>query len=116
MPAPPGTRIEETLPSIRIGRRTTHGPVIAYADDVTIFVTTPKDFNVIQKAISTYEQATGACLNPRKSKALAVGAWTESPTLLGIGLHERVNILGVEVGETVALSIRDIWTRVICAV
>ena len=99
--------LEDVLPSIRIGRQGPRGPVIAYADDVTVFVTDPKESSAIQQAIRTYEQATGACLNPRKSKPLAVGTWTESPTLLGIDLHERVNILGVEFGRTVALSIRD---------
>jgi hypothetical protein len=89
-----------------------HGPVTVYADDVTVFVTHPEAFSAMQEAIRTYERATGACLNPRKSKALAVGAWTERPTLLGIDLHESVEILGVEFGPTVALSIRDSWSRV----
>jgi hypothetical protein len=77
---------------------------------------TPEAFRAIQEAIRTYERATGACLNPRKSKALAVGAWTERPTLLGIDLHKRFEILGVEFGPTVALSIRDSWSRVTSAV
>jgi hypothetical protein len=93
-----------------------HGLVIAYADHVTVFVTQPEAFSAIRKAIRTYERATGACLNPRKSKALAVGAWIERPTLLGIDLHERVEILGVEFRPTVALSIRDSWSRVTGAV
>jgi hypothetical protein len=83
---------------------------------VTVFVTQLEDFSAIQKAIRTYERSTGACLNPRKSKALAVGAWMERPTLLGIDLHERVEILGVEFGPNVALSIRDSWSRVTGAV
>jgi len=40
-------------------------------------VTNPGGFNTIQQAIRLYERATGARLNPRKSKALAIGAWTE---------------------------------------
>jgi hypothetical protein len=63
-----------------------------------------------------YERATGARLIPRKSKALAIGAWTEPPTALGIDFHERVNILGVEFGPTIAISIRDSWSKVMCAV
>ena len=67
--------VEDVLPSIRIGRRMPHGPVIAYADNVTVFVTHPEDFSAIQQAIRIYARATGSCLNLRKSKALAVGAW-----------------------------------------
>jgi hypothetical protein len=108
--------LEDILPSVKIGRRMPHGPVIAYADDVTAFVTQPEAFSAIEEAIRTYKRATGACLNPRKSKALAVGAGTERPTLLGIDLHERVEIFGVEFGPTVALSIRESWARVTGAV
>jgi hypothetical protein len=81
-----------------------------------VFVTHPEAFSAIQQAIRTYERATGACLNPRKSKALSVGAWTERPTLLGVDLHERIEILGVEFGPNVALSIRDSWASVTSAV
>ena len=108
--------LEDSLPCIKIGRNSQHGPVIAYADDVTVFVTNPKDFQVIQQVIQLYERATGAQLNSNKSKALAIGAWTEPPTNLDIHFHERVNILVVEFRPTIATSIRDSWTKVICAV
>ena len=52
--------LEDSLPSIKIGRNSQHGPVIAYADDVTVFVTKPGDFHAIQQAIQLYERATGA--------------------------------------------------------
>ena len=42
--------------------------------------------------------------------------FTEPPTALGVDFHERVNILGVEFGPTIATSIRDSWSRVVCAV
>ena len=108
--------LEDSLPSIKIGRNTQHGPVIAYADDVTVLVTNPGDFHAVQQAIHLYERATGARLNPRKSKALAIGAWTELPTAMDIVFHERVNILGVEFGPTIATSTRDSWSKIICAV
>ena len=52
--------LEDSLPSIKIGRNSQQGPVIAYADDVTVFVTNPGDFHAIQQAIKLYERATGA--------------------------------------------------------
>ena len=61
------------LPDIRIRRRTPTF-LVAYADDVKIFVTSVADFAIIEEAIRLYERASGARLNPRKSKALAVGS------------------------------------------
>ena len=98
--------LENSLPNIKNGRNTQHGPVIAYADDVTVFVTNPGDFHAIQQAIHLHEGATGARLNPRKSKALGIGAWKEPPTALDIFFHERVNILGVKFSPKIATSIR----------
>jgi hypothetical protein len=86
---------------------------IAYADDVTIFVINPTDFHTIRQAIRRYEQATGAQLNPHKSKALDIGTWTEPASTLGIPLHERVKILGVSFGHTNALNTQGSWPRVI---
>jgi len=48
--------------------------VVAYADGVTIFVTSAADFAIIEEAIRPYERASGARLNPRKSQALAIGS------------------------------------------
>jgi len=45
------------LPGIRIGRRTRTTSVVAYADGVTIFVTSAADFTIIEEAIRLYERA-----------------------------------------------------------
>jgi hypothetical protein len=47
---------------------------------------------------------------------MAVGKWTTPATVIGIEFHERVTILGVTFGPTMALSIKDTWSGVICAV
>jgi len=39
--------LENKLPGIQIGHRTRRTAVVAYADDVTIFVTCPTDFKTI---------------------------------------------------------------------
>ena len=74
----------DILPALRIGQRMRYIPVLAYADDVTVFVTQPAAFTDIQQAIQRYERATGALLNPRKSKALAIGKWAAPATALRI--------------------------------
>ena len=55
------------------GNQERHTSVITYADDVTIFVTSIADFPIIEEAIPLFERASGARLNPRKSKAMSVG-------------------------------------------
>jgi hypothetical protein len=67
--------LEESLSGIKIGRRHPKTTVIAYANDVSIFVTEPTTFTTIRHAISTYEKATGARLNPLKSNAMAIAGW-----------------------------------------
>jgi len=66
--------LDLNLPGIRIGRRTRPTSVVAYADDVIIFVTSAADFAIIEDAIRLYERAPRARLNTRESKALAVGS------------------------------------------
>jgi hypothetical protein len=78
--------IEEKLPAIQIGRQGRQRAVVAYADDVTIFVTRPTDFAAIQQVIQTYTRASGAKPNAAKSQALAVTNWKLKPTILGIKL------------------------------
>ena len=68
--------LEDKLPGITIGQPTRSFTVVAYAKDVTVFVTQPTDFTTKLNAIQFYEQAKGAHLNQKKSKALAIGRWT----------------------------------------
>jgi hypothetical protein len=79
------------------------------ADDVTIFVTRPEDFHTIQQAISTYERTTGVTLNVHKSKAMAIENWTQPPTLLGIGFHPQLKILGITFAPTITQSVQASW-------
>jgi len=91
-------------------------PVLAYAYDVTVFVTQPAAFTDIQQAIQCYERATGAHLNPRKSKALAIGKWEAPATALRIDFQKHINILGVTFKPTITQSMKDSWAGVMCSV
>jgi len=51
--------LENSLHGLRIGRHRARTSVVAYADDVTIFVTTPTDVPKLQEAIHCYEAASG---------------------------------------------------------
>jgi hypothetical protein len=87
--------LEQKLPELRMGNQARHTSVIAYDDDVTIFVTSIADFPIIEEAIRLFERAPGARLNPRKSKAMTVGGWCTRKTVLGIAYHTYATIPGV---------------------
>jgi hypothetical protein len=57
--------LDQKLMGIRIGKQARKTVVMAHADDITIFVSTPTDIPVIQYAIQCYEEVTGARGNGR---------------------------------------------------
>jgi len=65
--------LDRTLTGIRIDR-VTRTAAVAYADDITLFVTDPNDIPALAETVRRYEKATGARVNIRKSKAMAAGA------------------------------------------
>jgi hypothetical protein len=73
----------------------------AYADDVNILVTRPADIQVVEELLGKNENANGACLNIRKSKVLAVGAWDMKINILGIPCHQEMTILGFRFTNTI---------------
>jgi len=76
--------LENKLPDIQMGHRARRTAVVAYADDLMIFVTSPTDFKTVYETIQIYERASWARLNPKKSHALAIGKWNTPATELGI--------------------------------
>jgi hypothetical protein len=62
------------LRGLRVHRSQTNSTVVAYADDVSILLTSPEDVPTIREAITCYEKATGAALNVAKSRALAASS------------------------------------------
>jgi len=83
--------LEEKLPVNQIGRRALRTSVVAYADDVTIVVKSPRDLPVMSDATRRYERVSGAYLNPRESKSLAIGGWSATETILGIAFNSNAN-------------------------
>jgi hypothetical protein len=104
--------LEETLNRIHIGGTKRISPILAYAD-ITVLVTQPKDFDTIAKTIHTYEMATGASLNAKKSKAVAIAKWTTPATALGIDSQDQVTILGIKFNATTGATTKVNWDNVI---
>jgi hypothetical protein len=65
--------LNRKMAGIKIGNKMSPTAVVAYADDVTIFVTHDAELAIVEEAINLFEKASGARLNPQKSKAIATG-------------------------------------------
>lgn len=99
----------DKLPGIRIGRRGDKTAVVAYADDVTIFLTSPVDIPIIQDVIRCYENASGARVNIRKSKAMAIGIW--GTNIMNIPYYTDVKILGFHMASAVKQATHNAWSH-----
>jgi len=104
--------LEQNLKGIRIGHCTTKTAVVAYADDVTKFVTAPEDIQVIRDILRTYENATGVCLNVRKSKAMVAGSCDTSINIMDIPYCPEITIMCFRFTSTTARSGNVTWSRV----
>jgi hypothetical protein len=104
--------LENRLAAVSIGEWGQRISVLAYADDIKVLISNLEDIDKVHQAIQIYEQATGAQLSPNKSRAIAMGGWTEPITPLGIELCQHVTILGVTFGPTMEETRRESWTKV----
>ena len=99
--------LDKKILGIRIGKRARKTVVVIYADDITNFVTKSTNVTVISDAII----ATGAHLNARKSKALAVGVWSTSTDTLNVPYHAEIKILGVTFASTIEHNEQELGYR-----
>jgi hypothetical protein len=104
--------LEEKLPGIRVWRRNNKTAVVAYADDVTIFVTIPEDIPITRDAIQCYETASGAHLNIRKFKAMTIEIWNTNINIIDIPYYTDIKILGFNMARTVKQSACNSWSRI----
>jgi len=104
--------LEQELQGIRVNWRQRKTAVVAYADDVTILVTTPEEIAAIDAMLRRYEEATGAKLNIVKSHAMAVGTWDTKSTVMNIPYTTEVKILGIQIANKTEQSAVSSWSRI----
>jgi hypothetical protein len=93
---------------LQFHRSQTKSTVVAYADDVSILVTSPEDVPTTREAITCYEKATGANV---KSRALAVSSWYTALDIMGIPYSDEITNLGVTLRNTIWTTAIASWTR-----
>lgn len=101
--------LERHFWGVRIVYRTKKTTVVAYADNVTIFVRSPADIFVIGYLL-TYEGATGVLLNIRKSKATSASLWNNSTKMLIIPCYQEITVVGFRFSSTVTRSGKGTWS------
>jgi len=95
---------------------TVPGPVkaklSAYANDITVFVSSVSEIVAVNKVLARYEKITGAKINLEKSEGLRLGAWAGSANLPGPFRWSDgpIKILGVWFGPD--LQIDKNWSEV----
>jgi hypothetical protein len=104
--------LNDKLQWIKLGR-TIKSAVTAYADDVTVFLSSPSDVKHLQEAMQCYERAVGAKINLIKSKVLALGSWDQGLSILDIPYHDTVTILGMEIKQSLRVTSKASWSKVI---
>jgi hypothetical protein len=81
--------LEQQHPGISVGRSTPVS-VVAYADEVTLFLTSAADFQIVENALRLFAQASGDRVNSQKSTFLPVGPWRTFDTIRGIEYRHKV--------------------------
>ena len=74
--------LDDRLTGVTLGPIFSKFTGIAYADDVTVIVTCRTDVSQMAEAVTQYERAIGARLNYGKSKALPIGTWDTTDSIL----------------------------------
>ena len=80
--------LEKDLSGIKIGRRQVRTTVVAYADDVAIFLSSVADIQKLKETLLALEAATCAVVNIQKSRALALGTWDTTRQIMDIPYHK----------------------------
>ena len=86
--------------------------VTAYADDVSIFITSDAGFNIVKTTYNLFSDASAANLNTQKSQGLWVGSWTRrvDQPLDFQWNTESLTFLGVRLGNTHA-PLTENWSK-----
>jgi hypothetical protein len=85
---------------------------VAYADDVTIILKSPSDIQIVQEAINNYAAASGAQLNIRKSKSLALGTWNTATPIREVTYQSDMKTLVIRFSKSVRQTAILSWKHI----
>jgi hypothetical protein len=106
-------RTDRYIKGIQINHRQRNTAVIAYADDVTVFLTDPSDMDVVVDILMQYMNATGALINVQKSTVLTIGTWDTTRTVMDTPYRQDAKIPGVRSASSIARQMLLSWSTVV---
>jgi len=104
--------LEKNLSGVKIGRQKAPTSVVAYADNVTIFLSSVADIQKMKETLLAYEATTGPRINIRKSRVLALGTWDTTRQIMNIPHHKGIKILGFQFTDIVHSTAIATWSSV----
>ena len=108
--------LDSMLEGLKIGKRTVKYTSLAYADDVTVLLTSRADVVQLREAIRVYERATGARLNPVKTKVIPIGAWDTTEPICNLPYTNDATVFGLRFTGTLERSMQLNWTTITTSV
>lgn len=86
-----------------------------YADDTSVLCTGATSINRIFETFEEYSSATGATLNHKKTKGLALGRYTPEENIVAhpITWEGKIKILGITFTRDILYTVNENWTTVI---
>jgi len=104
--------LEKNLSGVKIGRQKAPTSVVAYADNVTMFLTSVADIQKMKETLLAYETTTVVRINLQKSRVLALGTWDTTRQIMNIPYHKDIKILGFQFTDIVNLTAIAVWSSV----
>lgn len=92
------------------GYRVTVG---AYADDVNVLVRDIPDIDTVTTILDTFQQASGAIVNDRKTKILWLGDSPPSQHIRPYTTCESLTILGLVCNRSIEVTLNETWSRLL---
>ena len=105
-------KLDQKLAGVRIGRGRAKTVTVAYADEVTVLLTTQDDVQKLQDILHTCEEATGAKINIHKSRALDVGGWDATRLIMNIPYQSEIKVLGFKFGNKINITSKATWCNI----
>jgi hypothetical protein len=102
--------IDKKLRGIRIDPRKPKTAIIAYADDVTIMLTSKDEIKVVQYKV--LPKCLRCKINLDKSKAMAIGRWDTTNDSMGIKYQNNIKIRGINFHPKTGQTTDRNWAQV----
>jgi len=109
------TLVEE-ITGVKTGNGRPGIATVAYADEITIFLTRPEEIPKLQQILDTYQKASVARTNADKSRAMAIGEWDATRRVMNIPCYGEITTLGFTFKSKSNITNKEQWHRIISQV